>query len=165
MLIREATDADWPLIWPFYRAIATAGETYSIDPGISEESGRREWMEVPPGRTFVALDEAGDVLGSARVYPNRPAGGAHVASASFMVDPQRSGQGTGRALGEHVIAWARDQGFRAMQFNAVVETNERAVRLWKSLGFEVLAIVPEAFLHPTHGYVGLLIMYRSLRTI
>jgi L-amino acid N-acyltransferase YncA len=162
MLIREATDADWPLIWPFYRAIVTAGETYAIERSIAEESGRRQWMQAPPGRTFVALDETGAVLGSASVYPNRPAAGAHVASASFMVDAARSGQGTGRALAEYVIGWAQEQGFRAMQFNAVVETNERAVALWKSLGFEVLATVPEAFDHPTHGYVGLLIMHRFL---
>jgi GNAT superfamily N-acetyltransferase len=79
-----------------------------------------------------------------------------------MVDPGRSGRGVGRALGEHVIDWAREQGFRSMQFNAVVETNQRAVRLWEALGFEVLATVPEAFRHPTEGYVGLLIMYRRL---
>jgi L-amino acid N-acyltransferase YncA len=162
MVIREATDADWPLIWPFYSAIVAAGETYAIEQSISEESGRRQWMQEPPGRTFVALDESGAVLGSASVYPNRPAGGAHVASASFMADPGRAGQGTGRALAEYVISWAQGEDFRAMQFNAVVETNERAVALWRSLGFEVLAIVPEAFDHPTHGYVGLLIMHRFL---
>lgn len=79
-----------------------------------------------------------------------------------MVDPRHSGRGTGRALGEHVIDWACTNGFRAIQFNAVVETNERAVALWRSLGFKVLASVPEAFDHPKHGYVGLLIMHRFL---
>ena len=79
-----------------------------------------------------------------------------------MVDPRHVGRGTGRALGEHVIEWARKSGFRAIQFNAVVETNEAAVKLWRSLGFEVLTTVPKAFDHPTHGYVGLLIMHRFL---
>lgn len=162
MQIREATDADWPLIWPFYREIVAAAETYAIDPDISESDGRAQWMQKPPGQTFVAVDAAGNVVGTASVYPNRPAAGSHVSSASFMVDPRRAGQGAGRALAEHVISWAREQGFRSMQFNAVVATNERAVSLWKSLGFEVLAEVPEAFKHPAHGYVGLLIMYRSL---
>ncbi|MGH2886118.1 MAG: GNAT family N-acetyltransferase, partial [Solirubrobacteraceae bacterium] len=83
-----------------------------------------------------------------------------VASASFMVDHRHTGRGTGRALGEDMIGWARASGFRAIQFNAVVETNEAAVKLWRSLGFEVLATVPEAFDHPTNGYVGLLIMHR-----
>ena len=119
-------------------------------------------MQTPPGRTFVAVADDGAVVGSASVYPNRPAGGAHVASASFMVDPARAGGGVGRALAEHAIAWAREQGFRAMQFNAVVESNVRAVALWESLGFRTLATVPEAFAHPTEGYVGLLIMHRFL---
>ncbi len=79
-----------------------------------------------------------------------------------MVDPAASGRGVGRALGEHVLAAARADGYRGMQFNAVVSTNTVAVALWRSLGFEVLATVPGGFCHPVHGYVGLLIMYRSL---
>jgi GNAT superfamily N-acetyltransferase len=85
-----------------------------------------------------------------------------VASASFMVDPSAAGQGVGRALGEEALAWAKASGFHAMQFNAVVETNTRAVNLWRSLGFEVIGTVPEGFQHPTEGYVGLHIMYRRL---
>ena len=82
------------------------------------------------------------------------------ARSSFMANPQRAGHGVGRALGEDMIEWARERGFRAIQFNAVVETNERAVALWRSLGFEVVGTVPQAFDHPRHGYVGLLIMHR-----
>ena len=98
----------------------------------------------------------------AKLAPNQGGPGAHVANASFMVDPARAGSGIGRALGEHVLEIAREMGYRAMQFNAVVETNTRAVALWRSLGFEVLATVPEAFRHPTEGDVGLHIMYRRL---
>lgn len=162
MEIRTANDDDWSSIWPFYRAIVHAGETYAIDPSITEAEARREWMQTPPGVTFVAADADGSVVGSANAYPNRPAAGAHVASASFMVDSARSGGGVGRALAERVLEWAREQGFRSIQFNAVVETNTRAVALWKSLGFEVVGTVPEAFRHPTEGYVGLLVMYRRL---
>jgi L-amino acid N-acyltransferase YncA len=162
VLIRVATDDDWAGIWPFYRVIAQAGETYAINPEITSAQARGEWMRTSPGITFVAVADDGSVIGSACAYPNRPANGSHIASASFMVDPAAAGQGAGRQLGEHVIAWAREQGFRAMQFNAVVETNERAVALWRSLGFDVLATVPEAFHHPRDGYVGLLIMYRRL---
>jgi GNAT superfamily N-acetyltransferase len=110
----------------------------------------------------VATAPDGTVLGTANMYANRGGPGSHVASASFMVDPQAAGRGVGRALGENVIDWARESGFRAIQFNAVVETNTPAVTLWRSLGFEVLTSVPEAFDHPKHGYVGLLIMHRFL---
>jgi L-amino acid N-acyltransferase YncA len=160
--IRDARPTDWEAIWPFLRRIVTARETYAYDPDMSEDQARALWMIGPPGRTVVATDADGVVLGTANMYANRQGPGAHVASASFMVDPGRAGQGVGRALGEHVIEWARATGFRAIQFNAVVETNEPAVRLWRSLGFEVLATVPEAFEHPRHGYVGLLIMHRFL---
>ena len=160
--IRDAAPDDWVAIWPFFHEIVAAGETYAYDRDMDEAEGRRTWMVPPPGRTVVATDADGTVLGSASMYANRPGPGSHVASASFMVDPRHAGRGAGRALGEEVIAWARDSGFRAIQFNAVVETNEAAVKLWRSLGFEVLATVPEAFDHPKYGYVGLLIMHRFL---
>ena len=123
--------------------------------------GRALWMEAPPARTVVAVD-GGTVLGSAKMGPNRPGRGAHVATASFMVDPAHGGRGVGRALGRYAVDWARREGYLAMQFNAVVETNTAAVALWQSLGFEVLATVPEAFDHPRHGRVGLHVMYLRL---
>ena len=162
MLVRDARAADWDAIWPFLRRIVAAGETYAYDRDMQEPEARRLWMVSPPGRTTVATDSDGSVVGTASMYPNRGGPGSHVASASFMVDPERAGRGVGRALGEDMIEWARASGFRAIQFNAVVETNQRAIALWRSLGFEVLATVPEAFDHPTEGYVGLLIMHRFL---
>jgi L-amino acid N-acyltransferase YncA len=162
MLIRDATAGDWAQIWPFLREIVRAGETYAYDADMDEATARKLWLVGPPGRTVVAVQEDGTVLGTANMYANRPGGGSHVASASFMVDPRVSGKGVGRALGEEALAWARSNGFRAMQFNAVVETNAPAVALWRSLGFEIIGTVPEAFLHPTAGYVGLHVMYRRL---
>jgi L-amino acid N-acyltransferase YncA len=163
MQIRPAVDDDWPLIHPFYRAIVDAGRTYALPAGQSLEEARPNWMAVAPARTFVAVDDDGTVLGSAKAGPNRPGRGAHVATGSFLVDPARAGHGVGRALGEHVLAWARDEGYRAMQFNAVVETNRPAVHLWRSLGFRIVGTVPEAFDDAEEGLVGLHVMHLSLR--
>ena len=160
MEIRTATDADWDAIWPIYEAIVVAGETYAF-PEPRYDEARSLWMERPPGRTVVAVD-AGRVLGSAKMGPNRPGRGDHVATASFMVDPAAHGRGVGRALGRHTVDWARAAGYRGMQFNTVVETNEAAVHLWQALGFEVLGTVPGAFRHPVHGFVGLHVMYLDL---
>ena len=162
MQIREATSSDWPAIWPFLREILAAGETYSLPRDPSEAEARAIWMLGPPDRTVVAVDADDVVLGTAKMNRNHRGPASHIASASFMVDPASSGRGVGRALGEYVLAWARDEGYRAMQFNSVVETNTRAVALWRSLGFEVMTTLPEAFLHPRHGYVGLHIMWRVL---
>ena len=162
MRIREATGDDWAAIWPFLHAIVAAAETYVYDPEMGADEARALWMVPPPARVVVAIDDDGAVLGTANMYANRPGPGSHVASASFMVDPARSGEGVGRALGEDMIEWAREAGFRAIQFNAVVESNTRAVALWKSLGFEVIGTAPDAFEHPTLGFVGLHVMYRRV---
>jgi GNAT superfamily N-acetyltransferase len=157
-----ATAQDWPAIWRFMRVIAGAGETFSWDRDIDEADARQSWLHGPPGGAVVAVDDAGAIMGSATWGRNQGGGASHIATASFMVDPALGGRGVGRALGEHAIEWARAQGYRGMQFNAVAESNTRAVELWRSLGFEVLATVPEGFRHPTAGYVGLHIMYGPL---
>ena len=161
MEIRDAHPDDWAAIWPFFHEIVSAGGTFSYDLDTSEPEARSMWMLAPRDRTSVAVVD-GVVVRSADMYPNKGGGGAHVASASFMVSSAATGRGVGRALGEDMLAWARAQGFRAVQFNAVVSSNTRAVGLWKSLGFEVLTTVPEGFHHPTLGYVGLHIMYQKL---
>lgn len=159
--IRTASDADWPAIWPVVEPVVRAGETYAYPVDLTSEQGRALWMEVPPGRTVTAVDGA-KVLGTAKMGPNRPGNGDHVGTASFMVSAAARGRGVGRALGEHVIDWHREQGFRGIQFNAVVESNTAAVRLWCSLGFEIVGTVPEAFRSPSAGFVGLHVMYLPL---
>ncbi|WP_246241806.1 GNAT family N-acetyltransferase [Flexivirga aerilata] len=161
-IIREATDADWSQIWPIVRDVVAAGDTYAYPADLDSESAGGLWLERPPGQTVVAVDDDGTVLGTAKMGPNRPGPGDHVGTASFMVAQAGRERGVGRALGEYVVQWHRENGYRAIQFNAVVESNTAAVRLWKSLGFEVIGTVPEAFRHPRDGYVGLHVMHLRL---
>jgi L-amino acid N-acyltransferase YncA len=162
MQIREATAEDWPAIWAFYEQIVEAGETFTYPSGLGSDWHREVWMLPSPNRTVVAVDEAGQILGTAKMNRNHQGNGSHVAGASYMVDPSCSGRGVGRALCEYSLQWARAAGFRLMQFNAVVETNVNAVRLYRSLGFEIAGTLPEGFRHPKEGYVGLHIMYCRL---
>ena len=161
MWIRDYIDTDWPSVWLIVQEVVAAGETYAYDPGWSSQQALAVWVEAPPSHTVVAGDKS-RLLGTAKMGPNRPGPGFHVATASFMVAAAARGQGVGRALGEYALAWAREQGYAAMQFNAVVESNLAAVRLWQALGFQIIGTVPEAFTHPTLGRVGLHIMHRFL---
>ena len=159
--IRDYIDSDWLSVWAIIQEIVTAGDTYAYDPGWSSDQARAVWVEAPPGHTVVACDGS-RMLGTAKMGPNRPGPGSHVATASFMVAGDARGRGVGRALAEYALAWAREQGYAAMQFNAVVESNHAAVRLWRALGFRIIGTVPEAFEHPTLGRLGLHIMHRRL---
>lgn len=159
MLIRDAEPSDLPAIARFFRLIVEAGETYAYPEDLDDQGIADLWMS---GRCVVAENDAGEVVGSATMGPNRPGRGAHIATASFMVGPAAQGQGVGRALGEEMLRWAREQGFHGVQFNAVVETNTGAVHLWQQLGFTIMATIPEAFDHRTRGKVGLHVMYQRL---
>ncbi|WP_185996399.1 GNAT family N-acetyltransferase [Nocardioides campestrisoli] len=159
--IRPATSDDWPAIWPFFREIVAAGETYAYPDDLTSAQARDLWLEFAPGHAVV-LEEDGKILGTAKMGPNRPGRGDHVGTASFMVSPSARGRGVGRRLGEHVVQWHRDAGFQAIQFNAVVETNTAAVALWQSLGFRIVGTVPEAFRSSAHGLVGLHVMHLPL---
>ena len=156
--IRTFEDDDWPEFLPILQEVARAGETYAMPSDIAEPEARKFWA----GDHLVTARQGGTLLGSAKMGANRPAQGAHVGTASFMVAPEARGRGVGRALGEHVVAWHRERGFRGIQFNAVVETNTGAVRLWESLGFTVIGTVPEAFRRPSGEYVGLHVMHLPL---
>jgi L-amino acid N-acyltransferase YncA len=142
--------------------VAGAGDVYTWPPDVTEAQARAMWTPASPGVVLVAVDADGAVLGSAKITPNQLGPGAHVANGSYVVADAARGRGVGRALGEASVAAARKAGFAAMQFNAVVEVNHAAVALWTSLGFEILATVPEAFDHPREGRVGLHIMHRRL---
>jgi L-amino acid N-acyltransferase YncA len=159
--VRDAGAEDWPAIWPIFREIVQAAETYPYDPEMSEERGRQTWMLEPPARVTVAVD--GDaVVGTANMLANREGPGGHVAGGSIMVGLEARGRGVGRVLCEDLIAWARAEGFRGIQWNAVVDTNEAALRLYWSLGFEDVGTVPGAFRMPDGAYAGLTVMYLPL---
>ncbi len=162
MIIRQATEQDWPLIYPFFAAIMAEGKTYAFPEGQTLEEARPWWMEAPPGHTVVAVSDDGAIVGSAKMGPNRPGRGSHVATASFLVDPASQSKGVGRALGAYVLDWCRSAGYASIQFNAVVQVNAAAVHLWQSLGFRIIGTVPAAYNHSEHGLVGLHIMYREL---
>ena len=161
LVIRPATADDWAAIFPIIQHVVREGETYALPASLSSDAAREYWMEQPPAQTVVA-ELHGAIVGTAKMGPNRPGHGDHIGTASFMVDQTVRGAGVGRRLGEYVIDWHRRQGYEGIQFNAVVASNEAAVRLWRSLGFEIVGTVPNAFRSPSHGRVGLHVMFLAL---
>jgi GNAT superfamily N-acetyltransferase len=156
--IREIHAADWAQVWPIVQDVVAAAETFAYDPSMSSTQARETWVQDPPGLTVVAVEE-GRILGTAKMGPNYPGPGSHVSTASFMVARDARGRGVGTAMCEFALAWAKERGYIGMQFNAVAESNQPAVRLYRRLGFTVIGTVPRAFAHPAMGYVGLHIMY------
>ncbi len=163
MIIRPVEDADWASFLPVFHGIVDDGESYAYPSGLADDEVRALWDEGAPSVCVVAVDPAtGELLGSAKTGPNRPGRGRARRHRVVHGGAGRPGRGVGRALGEWVLAWAREQGYAAMQFNAVVETNTAAVALWQDLGFVVVGTVPEAFDSRRHGRVGLHVMHRPL---
>jgi len=158
--IREASAPDSGAIWDIFHAVVSRGDTYAFDPKIPREDALAYWLH-PANRCFVAERE-GRIVGTYILKANQPGHGAHVANAAYMVSPDARGLGVGRAMGEHSLTEARRLGFRAMQFNFVVSTNESAVRLWQRLGFSIVGTLPGAFHHSSGRYVDAYVMFRSL---
>ena len=160
MNIREASDKDFEQIWPIFEIIVAAGDTYGFDPDTGKEEARRLWMELPR-KTFVA-EKDGRILGTYYLKSNFDGPGRHVCNCGYMVASAARGQGLATAMCRHSEQIAVELGYKAMQFNYVAASNEGAVRLWESLGFETVGRLPKAFRHPTLGYVDALIMYKCL---
>jgi L-amino acid N-acyltransferase YncA len=158
IVVRPIAPGDWDRVFEIFRAVVAEGETYAYPEDLTSDAARALWVEGPPGATVVAI-RGDEILGTAKFGPNRPARGSHVATASFMVSAEARGLGIGRAMCEYAITWAKEQGYAAMQFNAVVSTNVHAIELYRKLGFVTIGTVPEAFDHATLGRVGLDIMY------
>jgi len=158
--IREATERDRDVIWEIFRATVAPGDAFVYDPNTPREEAMAYWF-ANGTRTYVA-EEDGKVVGSYILRPNRPGLGNHVANAGFMVEPTARRSGIGRAMGEHALNEARRLGYRAMQFNFVISTNESAVRLWQRLGFKIVGTLPDVFRHSKKGLVDAYVMFRSL---
>lgn len=160
MQIRPAAEADIPAVLAIVAPTLAAGETYAVARDLDLDGVRDYWFG-PTHEVFVAED-AGAIVGTYYLMANQAGGGSHVANCGYMTSPSAQGRGLARAMCEHSLVRARERGFRAMQFNHVVSTNERAVALWQKLGFQIVGTLPQAFNHPVHGYVDSYVMFRSL---
>jgi GNAT superfamily N-acetyltransferase len=160
MDIREISPDEFEAVWPVFHTVIQAGDTYPYPPEMTFDEARELWM-TPPARTFGAWYE-GEVVGCYMIKPNQPGLGSHVANCGYMVAPSARGQGVGGTLCEHSLATAREAGFLAMQFNAVVASNVAAVNLWQKHGFVVVGRVPKAFRHAKQGLTDILVMHRFL---
>lgn len=159
-VIRRATASDASAIAEIILPVIRDGTTYALDQAMSDVDALSYWMGADK-TTFVA-EEDGIIVGTYYIRPNQAGGGRHVCNCGYMTSASATGRGVARQMCTHSIEYAAAQGYRAMQFNFVVSTNERAVRLWESLGFGIVGRLPGAFRHPAQGYVDALVMFRVL---
>ncbi|ARU00319.1 GNAT family N-acetyltransferase [Yoonia vestfoldensis] len=160
MIIRLATKADFPALWPILRDVFRAGTTYAVDPAISRDAAYDYWMQ-QPAATYVALaDDA--VVGTYYLRTNQPGGGAHICNCGYIVAPAARGQGLAAQMCLHSQDQARAMGYLAMQFNFVLASNAGALRLWQRLGFATIGTIPDAFRHPEQGFVAAHVMHKRL---
>ncbi len=161
IIIRPAQELDLDAIWDIFHFHLAAGETYPYDAHTPKSACEDYWLG-PNVTSYVACDQAGQVLGMYRILANQAGRGAHVANASYMVAESAQGRGLGYLMGQHSLVEARRLGFLAMQFNYVVSTNVPAVALWQKLGFSIVGTLPKAYRHERLGYVDALVMYQLL---
>lgn len=159
--IRAFEPRDWPALWRLLEPVFRAGETYAFPTDIDEAEAHARWVDTPT-ETWVAFDESGALVATYYIKPNQLGPGDHVCNCGYIVAEAVRGKGIAGTLCEHSLEEARRLGFRAMQYNLVVATNEGAIHLWKKHGFHVAGTLPGAFRHPLHGYVDAHVMYRTL---
>ena len=159
-MIRQAVDSDFEAIWPLFYSIVSDGLTYTWSPETTYQQAKALWMEQPQ-KTFV--HQQGQVIsGSYFIKRNFSGAASHICNCGYMVAADARGQGIATEMCEHSQRIAIELGYRAMQFNCVVESNRGAIRLWKKLGFSTVGRIPRGFNHPNQGYIDMLIMYKWL---
>ena len=161
--IRPFVESAWLPTWRIIEPVFRAGETYTFSPDITEDEAHKAWVEVPSA-TFVAVDSKDELFGTYFIKPNQPGLGSHVCNCGYIVSRHARKKGVASAMCEHSQREAIRRGFRAMQYNFVVSTNEGAVRLWKKHGFEIVGALPKAFRHPKLGFVDAFVMYKQFET-
>lgn len=161
-MIRRATPADFDAIWPLLRDVFRANDTYAVDPQISKDDAVAYWTG--GADCYVAQDASG-IVGTYYIKTNQPGGGGHICNCGYIVAPDAQGRGLAAQMCEHSQVQARALGYRAMQFNFVLASNEGAVRLWHRLGFATVGTIPDAFAHPTLGFVDAYVMHKRLADV
>lgn len=160
MEITRITLDDFKQFWPTFRAIVSAQDSYAFATDISYDEAFEVWCLVPQITYVTKID--GEIAGSYYLKPNAAGPGSHICNCGYMVSADFQGRGIARALCQHSQQVAIDSGYRAMQFNSVVSSNEAAIHLWKSMGFSIIGTIPKAYNHKTLGLVDSYIMYKEL---
>ena len=164
LTIRAFTESDWNAVWQIVEPVFRAGDTYPYPTTITQEESFDLWIAVPEV-TYVAEDKESEaILGTYYIKPNQPSQGSHVCNCGYIVAKDARGRGVASQMCEHSQQEAIRRGFRAMQYNLVVATNEGAVRLWQKMGLQIVGTLTGAFKHPKFGYVDAHIMYRTLES-
>lgn len=151
------SDTDHDMLWSLLRPVFRAGDTYAIDPDISEADAVTYWTA---HHAYMAILD-GNVVGTFYIRPNQQGCGAHICNCGYITGRGTEGKGVARAMLAYSLKQAKTLGFEAMQFNFVLANNSRAVDTWRRAGFDEIGRIPRAF-KIADGYTDALIFYRAL---
>ena len=159
--IRAIQESDLPEAVAIWNRVVEDGMAFPQTEGLTAETGRAFFAE--QDYTGVAIAGTGEVVGLYILHPNNIGRCGHIGNASYAVRADRRGEGVGEALVRHSLEQAKEKGFRLMQFNAVVRSNEAALTLYPTLGFVKLGEIPGGFLRKDGVYDDIVLFYCVLR--
>ncbi len=115
------------------------------------------------GQTRVTCAKRGEnVLGFYILHPNNIGRAGHIANASFGVAKGNRGMGIGEKLVRDCLRKAKADGFRGLQFNAVVASNTTAISVYQKCGFTTVGKIPGGYRMLDGHYEDIYIMFYDL---
>lgn len=145
----------------FQKAVEMGDEFPYEDPSIQEFY--RQFF-APQSDVYVCRSISGEVVGAFYLKSNFSGKCRHIANAGYMIKQSQRGQGLGTLLVNASLEIAKHKGFRAMQYNMVLQRNTAAVKLYSKLGFQVIGTLPQAVRNADGSYQDGYILYKSLVT-
>lgn len=158
--VKKYSENDIPEMVRIWNEVVEEGQAFPQEEILDTRSGRDFFAS----QTFcgIAADSSGNVSGLYILHPNNVGRCGHICNASYAVSRDSRGLHIGEKLVMHCLEQGRLEGFKILQFNAVVASNIHARHLYERLGFTHLGVIPEGFRMKDGSYEDICPYYHLL---